>query len=361
MKVFIVFNHPAPYKVLIFNELSKYVDLTVLFERNKAKDRPAEFYSANKYDFNAITLADSYIGNEGSFSNKVKKHIKEHHDEYDLIVMSGYSHLAEIKAIRYMVRHSIPFVQLINGGAIREKEFFLKKLYKKSLISPASYYISPSKVSDDYLVYYGANKEKIYRYPYSNISDKDIATSRIDNKAIRQKYNLPLDNKIFVNASQFIDRKNNMQLLNLFKNRKEHFLLIGQGKELNIYLDFIKSNNMSNVSILPFKEKNELFEIFKGCDAFISLAKRDIFGHTILEALSCGLPVISSNKVNSALEFIENGKNGFVVNLDNNQEIEKAIDEIVNIPFENTINTVKGYTVESSGKELARIFKEIHG
>ena len=361
MKVLIVFNHPAPYKVLSFNELSKYVDLTVLFERNKAKDRPVEFYSANNYVFKSITLTDSYIGKEGSLSNKVRKHIKEHGSEYDLIVMSGYSHLAEIKAIRYLSRHNIPFVQLINGGAIREKEFCLKKLYKKSLVSPASYFISPSKVSDDYLVYYGANRSKIYRYPYSNISLRDIVSSKPDNKAIREKYNLPLDKKIFVNASQFIDRKNNMQLLSIFKNRQEHLLLIGDGKELNDYLGFVKVNNMENVTILPFKEKEELFEIFKGCDAFITLAKRDIFGHTILEAFACGLPVISSNKVNSALEFIENGKNGYLVDIENRKEIEDAIEKALDIPFENTVNTVKGYTVEASGRELAKIFEEIHG
>ena len=361
MKVLIVFNHPAPYKVQIFNELSKYIDLTVLFERSKAKDRPAEFYSVNKYDFKSITLLDSYIGREGSLSNKVRNHIKEHHKDYDLIVMSGYSHLAEIKAIRYMSKHNIPFVQLINGGVIRENEFFLKRLYKKSLVSPASYNISPSKNSDDYLVYYGAKRESIFRYPYSSISDKDIVTVKPDKKSIRERYGLPLNNKIFINASQFIDRKNNMQLLNIFKNRKEHLLLVGEGKELNEYLSFIKDNNMQNVTILPFKEKKELFEIYKGCDAFISLAKKDIYGHTILEALSCGLPVISSNKVNSALELIENGKNGYVVSLDNNNEIEKAIDKVIDIPFENTINTVKGYTVEASGKALAKIFEEIHG
>ena len=169
------------------------------------------------------------------------------------------------------------------------------------------------------------------------------------------------DKKIFINASQFIDRKNNMQLLDIFKNRKEHLLLVGEGKELNVYLSFIKDNDMKNVTILPFKEKEELFEIFKGCNAFISLAKKDIYGHTILEALSCGLPVISSNKVNSALELIENGKNGYVVSLDNDKEIKEAIDKVTDIPFENTISTVKGYTVEASGKALAKIFEEIHG
>lgn len=358
MKVLIVFNHPAPYKVLIFNELSKYVDLTVLFERSKAKNRPAEFYSENKYDFKSITLTDSYIGNEGSLSNKVRSYIKEHHQEFDLIVMNGYSHAAEFKAIKYMAKHNIPFTLLINGGVIHSKEFFLKRNFKRSLVIPAANYISPSKKSDEYLIYYGANPDKIYRYPYSNISDKNILKKKVDKLAIRKKYNLPLNEKLFVNASQFISRKNNMQLLNIFKNRKEHLLIVGDGEEKELYLDFIKSNNMSNVTILPFKEKNELFEILSGCDAFITLAKEDIFGHTILEALACGIPVISSDKVNSALEFIENGKNGYVVSLDNNDEINIAIDKVLDIPFENTIKTVEGYTVEASGRELARIFKE---
>lgn len=360
MKLLIVFNHPAPYKVLIFNELSKYVDLTVLFERNKAKNRPDEFYSENKYGFKSITLTDSYIGNEGSLSNKVKSYIKNHHDEYDLIVMNGYSHAAEFMAIKYMVRHNIPFTLLINGGVIHNKEFFLKKLFKQSLVKPASYYISPSKKSDEYLIYYGATPNKIYRYPYSNISIKDIVKEKVDKSIVRKKYNLPLDKKIFINASQFISRKNNMRLLNIFKNRSEHLVLVGDGKEKDDYLNFIKINNMNNITILPFKEKNELFEILKGCDAFITLAKEDIFGHTILEALACGIPIISSDRVNSALEFIENGKNGYIVSLDNNDEINNAIDKVTDIPFENTIKTVENYTVEASGKELARIFEGLH-
>ena len=61
MRVLIIFNHPAPYKVHAFNELAKYVDLTVLFERTKAKDRPDSFYSANKYEFKNMFLKDHYL------------------------------------------------------------------------------------------------------------------------------------------------------------------------------------------------------------------------------------------------------------------------------------------------------------
>ena len=79
MRVLIIFNHPAPYKVNAFNELAKLVDLTVLFERTKAKDRPDSFYASNEYKFKYFFLKDGYFGREGSLSNNVKKYIKNHH------------------------------------------------------------------------------------------------------------------------------------------------------------------------------------------------------------------------------------------------------------------------------------------
>ena len=359
MKVLIVFNHPAPYKVRIFNELSKYADLTVIFERNKESDRPDEFYVENKYDFESITLEDGYIGTDGSYSNKVKEYIKEHHQEFDLIVMNGYKHIAEMKAIKYMARHNIPFTLLINGGVIRKNELFLKKMFKSQFISKAQYYMSPSAMSDDYLVYYGADKNKIFRYPYSNIGDDEILKDKPNKEEIRKEFSLPLDKKIFINASQFIDRKNNIFLLSQFIGKNDVILLVGEGEERQKYLDYIEKNSMDNAIIMPFIEKQKLFHLFQGCDAFITLAKEDIFGHTVLEAMANGLPVICSTKVNSGLEYIENGVNGYLVNLDNSKEIQTAISKITNINCHAPIETVKKATYEASGKKLYEIMKEI--
>ena len=358
MKVLIVFNHPAPYKVNIFNEMAKYVDLTVLFERTKAKNRPQDFYVANKFNFTHFFLKDGYVFNEGSLSNGVRKFIKEHHDEYDQIVMNGYSHVAEIKAINYMKKHHISFSLLINGGIAKDKEFFLKRKFKSKMISSASFYMSPSSKSDDYLVAYGANKNRIYRYPYSNLSESELHVKHEDKVATRKDYNIPLDKTVFVNASQFIERKNNMQLLSIFNGRKEFLILIGQGNQQEQYEQFIAKNNMENVMIIPFKKKDELFRILRSCDVFITLAKEDIFGHTTLEALSCGLPVVSSNKVISSLEYIQNGKNGYIVDLNNKQEIVSAIENAPKISKDNTLDSIKNNTYESCGKRLADILIE---
>ena len=359
MRVLIIFNHPAPYKVSVFNELAKYVDLTVLFERNKAKDRPDSFYCVNKYDFNHIIFKKGYVGNEGSTSNEVRKYIKEHHQEFDVILMNGYSHLAEIKAIKYLSNHHIKFGLLINGGVIRKGEFFLKKSYKKSLVKKADFYISPSQESNKYLEYYGANPSRIYNYYYSNYSKDEISFASKEEKIeLRKKYNLPPDKKIFINPSQFIERKNNLFLISLFNNRDDVLLLVGEGPQLKQYQDYIIQHDMKNVIIMPFMNKSELFELYKASDVHITLSKEDIFGHTILESFSNGIPVISSKAVISSLEYVKDGFNGYLVDISDKESILKAMDNVNESFNKNALESAKQTTFENSALSIYGILKK---
>ena len=359
MRVLIIFNHPAPYKVSVFNELAKYVDLIVLFERNKASDRPDSFYSNNDYQFNHIIFNKGYVGREGSTSNEVKNYIKEHHQEYDVILMNGYSHLAEIKAIKYLAKHKIKFGLLINGGVIRKNEFFLKKAYKKSLVKKADYYISPSQESNKYLIYYGADPERIFNYYYSNYSKNEISSaSKEEKQLLREKHNLPLDKKIFINPSQFIERKNNIFLMSLFENRNDVLLLVGEGKLKEKYEEYIKHHNLTNVYILPFQDKKELFELYKASDCHITLSKEDIFGHTILESFSNGIPVISSNQVISSLEYVKDGYNGYLVDLSDKNKIIEAMDNVNGSFNKNALESAYLTTFENSALSIYEILKK---
>ena len=72
----------------------------------------------------------------------------------------------------------IPYCIEIDGGIIR-KDNFIKRKLKTFLLSKANFYISSSDKSDDYLVNYGAERRKIYRYPFSSLLKKDIAKNVI--------------------------------------------------------------------------------------------------------------------------------------------------------------------------------------
>lgn len=361
MKVLFVFNHPAPYKVRLFNELAKSIELDVIFERKKAKDRPLSFYEGNVFHFHEIFLKHGAFGNENSNTGELKKFLAKHHSEYDLIIMNGYSTFTEMRAIRYLNKHQIPFVLYINGGVVR-KECSLKAKLKRSLISSAHKYISPCEEADEYLLHYGARKEDIYHYPYSTFYDEDVLAKPLsveEKKAIQQKYHLP-SSPLFVSAGQFIDRKNNGLLLSIFKNRSENLLLIGSGPKKEEYLSFIKENHLKNVYIMPFQVHDELFSILQGCDYFVTLSKEDIYGHTTNEAMANGLPVISSDAVISSRHLIQNGQNGFLVHLDNEEEISAALDNINPSMSEGALETARQNTIGKTAEAHIAIFKEIN-
>lgn len=359
MKVLIVFNHPAPYKVKLFNEISKIVDLDVIFEREKASDRPIDFYAENNIQFNAMILKGCYLGKENTFTGKVRKYIKENHSKYDLIIMNGYSTIAEMKAINFMRKHKIKFGLYINGGIIK-KDNFIKAKLKRKFISSASYYFSPCDEASNYLVHYGANKDSIYTYPYSTFFAKDVLDKPLTNEQkdkLKKENNLPL-NKTFLSASQFIERKNIFQLLRVFKGRNETLLLIGDGVQKEDYIKYIKENNMQNVIMRDFMKHSDLINLMTACDYFITLSKEDIYGHTTNEAMARGLPVISSNKVISSLHLIKNGYNGYLVDL-NDEDIISAINGINDSMADNALSVARKNTIEEMAIAHKEIFKRV--
>ena len=360
MKVFIVFNHPAPYKVTIFNELAKLIDLDVIFERTSASDRPKDFYAGNNIQFNVQFIHGCYFGAENTFTSKVKKYIKKHHKEYDLIIMNGYSTIAEMKAINFMNSKKIPFVLYINGGVIKEENKF-KTLIKKHYISSAKFYISPSPEANEYLIHYGANKNAIYNYSYSTFFAKDvldIPLTKEQKDTLREKYDLPKNKTIVISASQFIERKNIKQLLRVFKDRDETLLLVGSGVQLPEYIKYIEDNNMTNVIIRDFMKRDELLILMSACDFFITLSKQDIYGHTTNEAMAKGLPVISSDKVVSSLHLIENNINGYIVEL-NDDAIHQALNQINPLMAIDALNTARKNTIEEMAKNHIEIFEKL--
>lgn len=360
MKVLLVFNHPAPYKVKQFNALARIVDLTVLFERETASDRNKNFYKDNEYNFRHIFFLDGYYGKENSRTKKVRDYLKSHHQEYDVIVMNGYSTSAERRAIRYLNKNHIPYTLLINGGLIKAKESFIKKWYKSKYISSAAKYLSPSPVADEYLIYYGAKKENVYRYTYSSLEEKDVLDkplTKIAKQEIRKQLSLPENQFIYIAPNQFIERKNNKQLIRLFKNRKEVLLLIGQGEEKVQYKQIIENENIDNVILVDNLPRETLFNYYKASDAVISLSKEDIFGHTIVEGFAFGLPCIASDKILSAKTLVNNGDNGYLVSIENDENIINALNNINKCDPKCCIQTAKENTIDTTISKIKECLK----
>ena len=198
-------------------------------------------------------------------------------------------------------------------------------------------------------------KNKIVNYTYCTYFSSDIKASNIseeERNKLRKKYDLP-QGKLFISASNFIARKNNLELFDAFKNKNYNLVLYGNGPLKKQYDDYIKNNNIKNVIIRDFVASGTLMEIMSCCDCFITLSREDIYGHTTLEALASGIPVISSENVVSSNSVIINGKNGYIVS--SREEITKALENVNYLSMSNyCIEVAKQFSIEKEVDEIVR-------
>jgi len=115
------------------------------------------------------------------------------------------------------------------------------------------------------------------------------------------------------------------------KNPKIKSLIIGDGpekKRLEVLAQ--KLNLEKNIKFLGFLENHDdVYALMKSSKVFVFPSIREGFGIVVIEANACGIPVITiDHKDNAARDLIEERKNGFVCQL-NEEEIAKRIMEIL--------------------------------
>ena len=366
MKVLFITNLPSPYRIDFCNELGKMCDLTVLYERRKAKNRDAKWIGNQNNNFKEIFLKGINFGEESALCFGVIKYIKD--QSFDLIVNGGYSTPTSILVNIFSNKKKRPFVILVDGGIIRNDNK-LKLYFKRSLLKRASAILSSGKSTSDFLIHYGAKADHIYEYPFSSLKKTDIISNVIsenEKNQLKQKLGYLPNKKIVLAVGQFIYRKGFDVLINAaqYLDKDIDICFVG-GIASEEYKSLVKNLNLSNINFVGFKSKEELKEYYQIADVFVLPTREDIWGLVINEAMANGLPVITTNRCVAGLELIEDNVNGFIVDVDDEVALATRINEIVNNPdlrctmSINNLEKIKNYTVEAMAVSHYNIYKEI--
>ena len=363
MKVLFLTNIPSPYRTDFFNELGKICDLTVLFELSSAKDREDRWISDNFKNFKGVFLKGIRISDDEGFCPEVIKYLSS--KKYDAIIVGIYASPTGMLAIEYMRMMKIPFLISSDGGLIKN-DSKLKRAIKRHFMKPAALWLSSGNETSKYLTYYGADKDKIYRYPFTSVKSDDIIKTPLSIKeknVLKQKLKLN-GNRVVVGVGQFIYRKGWDVLLTAAENidTSIHIYIIG-GAAKEEYINYIKEHGLKNVHFVGFKSKEELAEYYKAADLFVLPTREDIWGLVINEAMAYGLPVITTNKCNAGLELVSD-ETGRIIDTDNPDQLYSAINEILSLPedqytmmCENTLKKIRNYTIENMAKVHYDILK----
>lgn len=362
MKVFWLFNHPAPYKVDLFNLLGQHIELTACFERVSEKGRNELFYNRPALSFRPITCTGIKFPAYQNYSTTPIKMLED--EKYDLIIINGYSTLTEMHTIDYLKKNGIPYQFCINGGIVKKHEFPLKKALKKKYISGATAYLAPDENSAAYLVHYGAAKDKITLYPYSTVFESEVLKeplSKEEKKRIaEEEFHLPGE-ELFVSSGQFIKRKGFDRLIKLWAHMPAscRLAIAGEGPEKENYLKLIAKLHLNNVTLLPYLRKERELRFFSAGSAFLFPTKEDIYGHVVNESLASGTPVISSKESNAAKKLVKDGETGYLIDFKNQTEFLDAIEGVKTINMgKDCLQTARENTLEKEEAAFLHYFEK---
>lgn len=363
MKILFYTNIPSPYRVDFYNELGKYCDLTVLFERSTSLERNEQWKDYKFDNFKGIILSGIRIGTDTAFCPNIVSYVIN--EKYDHIVITVLASPTAVLFANFLKKKKIQYYYEGDGG-FAGKTIGLKAILKKNIISNAYKCFSTSAPFDEYCIAYGATKKSIIRYPFTSVKEIDVLTEKLTSKEKKERkkeFNIAEECAI-ISVGRFVSIKGFDLLLEVSRKLPKNVgVYIVGGKPKKEYIKIQNKYKLNYVHFVDFMPKEQLMRFYQAMDFFVLFTRYDPWGLVINEAMANGLPIISTNKCIAAIEMVQNGKNGYIVKSENLEEMRNAVLLLVSDcqtrekMADNAILTASKYTIEKMAKKHKEIFE----
>lgn len=360
-KVLFLSNVPAPYRVNFFNELGKLVDLTVLFE---AKTTPFSAFNYNldqKLNFTAIFLSDGDI-RERKVDWTVLPFLRR--GVYDHIVVTNYGYATEAAAILALKARKIPYEMELDGGVLRN-ENAIARAVKRLLVGGAERYWSTGAQTDQFFEALGVPRERIVRYPFSSIYEREIVSRPLsgeEKRSAKQELGIPY-RRMVLSVGRALHLKGFDLLIRAAARLPEDTgVCIVGGAPLPEWIALAEEVGFDRLQFIEYAPKELVQSYYRAADAFVLATRRDVWGLVVNEAMANALPVITTEGCVAGCEMIRNGENGYRIPCDAWEPIAEHLNALLNSDAlreqmaNAALDTVRGYTLEAMARAHADIF-----
>lgn len=126
-----------------------------------------------------------------------------------------------------------------------------------------------------------------------------------------------------VTVANLFQKKNIELVLEIAKELREcKFVIVGDGSHRAVLENIINIQNISNVELVGFKSAIKVREYYQQSNCYLLTSFAEGTPTSALEAMACGLPIVSSN-AGGLGNIVKEYKNGFVINdFDKNRYIQ---------------------------------------
>jgi len=307
LRVLWLTNMPAPYRFPIWDEMSKHIELEVVFVCGKNNWRgwsapestrwKKRYLSLNGIRFKEIELIPKF-----SPGWKILK-------DKDFVIITGWE-LPIYMATSVLAKlRRIPIVQFYESTE-NTKRFknILVNILRRSVLNCARDVITISKESHESLLKLGIPQGKIHTV-FNPVDVSQFFEKLGDRERIDQ------EGHNFLYVGQLIPRKNVSSIIRAFsliKGESDRLHIVGTGELESELMTLVENMGLSkSVFFLGQKDPTALIQIYGASDTLILASHQEVWGLVVNEALASGLHVVVS-KYCTVIELVGSMRGVFV-------------------------------------------------
>ncbi len=324
------------------NLISHYNDLKVtLLLTEKTRDKTWINYLDNRIHIIYPKIENKLTKAFSLFSYVARKNP-------DLVIILGANIIPYVEKLRKIFRKKFKILSWI------QISLFTKKIPNPQNVTYADYHLAISSGIKQQLKSLSVPESKIFTiYDPVKPTKATIIRSRKSQKNKNKKL-------LYIGRIEFKEQKNIKELLDALSLVHGNWFLdiFGSGKDLKKCQEYAKKNNINN-KIKWHGWADRPWEQIKEADVLLLTSTYEGFGMVLAEAISRGLPCISSNCPVGPNDII-NKNNGFLYSPGNKKQLASSIQKIVNGYTFGSIESIKSSISELYEKNyFNRFFKDL--
>lgn len=258
---------------------------------------------------------------------------------------------------KFILYSDTPSLKKRTGINQKIRQAWLKWIYKKLW-----YFFVTGAPGLKALAALGVNTEKIINFPFA--TNNLFFVPKEGKKAI-------VEELIFISSGRLDNGHKGYDIaikcFYQFKKdnpKKFKYLIAGDGPDRNKIEELINALELNEeVKLLGWLEPDELLSFYHEGDIFLHPSYFDPFPNAVLEAMSCGLPVIGSDTAGSVLDRVKEGENGFIHKSGNTESLTEKLKlvfkltekEIIRLG-QNARKTALDWPVEYNKSVIKKVF-----
>lgn len=235
-------------------------------------------------------------------------------------------------------------------------------------VKPFSYNLATKVITvsnqvKEYLLSAGVKKEKLVNI-YTGVDTQKFSDKIVYD--LREELNIPQDTKLIGCVAVLRAAKRHKELIQTFSKIEldAKLIIVGDGPMKEEINQTIIEYNMSD-KVIMLGHRDDVDKILPNFDLFVLASRHEALGTSLLEAQSCGVPVIASN-VGGIPEALKDGETGYL--FDDFDMLERQlnnilVDESKLSKFKSNARSfiLKTFSVEKMMEDTKKLYKELVG